>query len=84
MRACTAAMRDEGVMNSTLTAQQNPVRPRFQVLHNDEPSAALALWACVVPEGAMQYPLRLGRGSWMCFDTRIALCLLALRIKVFR
>ena len=43
------------------------VRLSVQFLHGDAPSAALTLWAYVVPAGTMQYPVLLGRDSWTRF-----------------
>ena len=43
-------------------------------MHSDSttttPTAALAVWACIVPAGTMQHPILLGRDSWMRFEQR--------------
>ena len=44
------------------------VRLSVQFLHGNTPSAALAVYACIVRRGNMQHPFLLGRESWMCFE----------------
>lgn len=46
------------------------VRLCLQSLHGDESSAALAVAAYIVPDKPMQYPVLLGRDTWMIFKTR--------------
>ena len=42
----------------------------IQFKHNQTPTAALAVWACVVHAGTMQHPTLLGGDNWMRFDRR--------------
>ena len=44
------------------------IRLSIQFKHHQTPTAALAVWACVVPAGTMQHPILLGRDSWMRFE----------------
>ena len=46
------------------------VRLSVQFLHEDEPTASLAVWAYIVPPEAMQHDVLLGRDSWMRFGER--------------
>ena len=46
------------------------VRLTVQFLHDDRPTAALAVWAYIVPDGTMQHPVLLGRDSWTRFKNR--------------
>ena len=46
------------------------IRLSVQFLHGDRPSASLAIWAHIVPANSMQYPILLGRDSFMRFNTR--------------
>ena len=45
-------------------------RLSIQFKHYQTPTAALAVWACVVPAGTRQHPILLGRDSWMRFERR--------------
>ena len=46
------------------------VRLSIQFLHQDLPTASLAVWAYVVPPEAMQHVVLLSRDSWMRFSER--------------
>ena len=46
------------------------IRLSVQFLRRFSPTAALAVWACIVPPGTMQHPIVLGRDSWMRFEQR--------------
>ena len=46
------------------------IRLSVQFFHGDRPSASLAVWAHIVPSNTMQYPILLGRDSFMRFNTR--------------
>jgi len=46
------------------------IRLSIQFMRLQSPTAALAVWACVVPAGTMQHPILLGRDSWMRFEQR--------------
>jgi len=46
------------------------IRLSIQFLRGTSPTAALAVWACIVPPGTMQHPILLGRDSWMRFERR--------------
>ena len=46
------------------------IRLSVQCLRRFSPTAALAVWACIVPPGTMQHPIVLGRDSWMRFEQR--------------
>ena len=46
------------------------VRLSVQFFHGDTPSASLAVWAHIVPANTMQFPILLGRDSFMRFNTR--------------
>ena len=45
-------------------------RLSIQFLHEDKPTASLAVWAYIVPSEAMQHDVLLGRDSWMRFSER--------------
>ena len=59
--------------SSPLTTSAS-IRLSIQFMHSDSttttPTAALAVWACIVPAGTMQHPILLGRDSWMRFGRR--------------
>ncbi len=50
------------------------IRLSIQFMRSDSntktPTAALAVWACIVPAGTMQHSILLGRDSWMRFGQR--------------
>lgn len=41
------------------------VRLSVQFFYDDEPTASLAVWAYIVPDGAMGHSILFGRDSWM-------------------
>ena len=41
-----------------------------QFFRDGDPMCSLAVWACAVPPSVMQHAVRLGRDSWMRFNTR--------------
>jgi len=46
------------------------IRLSVQFLHNDAPSASLAVWAHIVPANTMEFPILMGRDSFMRFTVR--------------
>ena len=48
----------------------HPFLLSIQFLHNDQPTASLAVWTYIVPSGAMQHAVLLGRDSCMQFSQR--------------
>ena len=46
------------------------VRLSVQLLHNNQPTASLAVWTYILPSEAMQHAVLLGRDSWMRFSER--------------
>ena len=59
-----------GFGDEKLLSTDKRVRLTVQFLHGDKPTAALAVWAYIVPDGTMQHPVLLGRDSWMRFKNR--------------
>ena len=49
------------------------VRLSVQLLHNNQPTASLAVWTYILPSEAMQHAVLLGRDSWMRFSERSCL-----------
>ena len=46
------------------------IRLSVQFLHNDQPTASLAVWTYIILSEAMQHAVLLGRDSWMRFSER--------------
>lgn len=59
-----------GFGNSSPLQMNTAVRLSVQFLHSQRPTAQLAVWAYLVPTGAMQHAISLGRNSWMQFGKR--------------
>ena len=46
------------------------IRLSVQFLHNDQPTASLAVWTYIILSEAMQHTVLLGRDSWIRFSER--------------
>ena len=65
-----------GFGTSTPLSISVSIRLSIQFKHHQTPTAALAVWACVVSAGTMQDPILLGRDSWMRFERSSCITLL--------
>ena len=54
----------------SIAPEQSSTAVRWSVpfLHNDQPTASLAVWTYIVPSEAMQHAVLLGRDRWMRFS----------------
>lgn len=63
-------LRGEALASPSLSAPIHVSVLVLNCLHNDQPTASLAVWACVVQSDALSNAVLLGRDSWTPFTQR--------------